>query len=617
MRPEGYQVTWVDNLHTAQPLIDETGADLVVVEEQLIDGSFRQLLEVLERQHPTVPAVLFTNKAPDALPKTFVRPGLIGVLTSPLRPEEVLDIVEVGLAHRQRWQAWARTESLRTTRSLRRQVDDLEALAQVGQSVTAMLDLDRVLTAVVEAAVELTGAEEGSLLLIDEASGDLYMRAARNFQDEFVQTFRLPVQDTLAGQVIQSGKPILVDEKTPQKIKTSYLVHTLIYVPLKVHGRVIGVLGVDNRQSGHVFKEHHIPLLSAMADYAAIAIDNARLYSRTEIERRKLETILTEIEDGVIVLDPHEQVILINHTARLIFGLDEEDDLNGGPLRELIQNRDLINALDQSGETPYRIEIELEEGRTFNVQFTPIPDVGQAVTMQDVTHFKELDRIKSDFVSTVSHDLRSPLTAILGYVELIDRSGPTTAQQREFIQRVQISVKNITELINNLLDLGRIEAGLDAQREPVPVPAIVNYAIDGLQHQLSEKNHRLTVDMPEDLPPVRGNPIRIRQLFDNLIENAIKYTPPEGEIRIQLQREEDQVIAQVTDTGIGIPRADQPYIFDKLYRATNLDSDTPGTGLGLSIVKSIVESHHGRIWVESNPGKGSTFIVVLPITPEA
>jgi two-component system NtrC family sensor kinase len=605
-------VTWVDSLHAGQNLVGELKPDLVILGERLVDGEALPLVEHLQGEYPALPLILFSSGASDLQPGDLLRQGLAAILVAPLRPDEVLTSVARALRHQRALQAWAQAKARQTTRSLRRRVDELETLSRFGKSVSASLDLDAVLSAAVEAAVELTSAEEGSLLLLDSDSGELYMRASRNFQDEFARTFRLPVKDTLAGQVIQTGEPILLDEKTPQKIKTAYLVHTLIYVPLRLPGRVIGVLGVDNRQSDRAFEDHHITLLTAIADYAAVAIENARLYAISEIERGKLETILTQIEDSVVVIDPQGQLILVNRSAQEAFGLDPENWAGRAAL-EVIEHEDLRQALQTSDPRPYRLEIELQNGRCYNVQLSSIPQVGQAVTMQDISHFRELDRIKSDFVNTVSHDLRSPLTAILGYVELIERSGEVNERQQEFIRRVQISVKNITELINDLLDLGRIEAGLDLEREQVPVPVLLNYAVDGLRQRLNKKGLSLDVDVQADLPRLLGNPIRLRQLFDNLLENAIKYTPRGGQIAVRARAEEDQMILQVQDNGIGIPLKEQPYIFDKMYRASNVDADAEGTGLGLSIVRSIVESHFGRIWVDSAPGKGSNFTVVLPI----
>jgi len=616
LRPAGYEVKLVSDCQSAESLIKADLPDLVILGDPLVDGSGLDLAARLQDQYPDLPIILFTNPYQESMVLKALRHGFCDYFYPPLVSEVVLQAVDRGLQHRKRWNSWAHLESRRATKSLRRRIDGLETLQRIGRAVTALLDLDSVLTAVVDAAVEITGAEEGSLLLLDDNSGELYMRAARNFQDDFVRTFRLPTRDTLAGQVLRTGKPLTLDEKTPRKIKSSYLVHTLIYTPLQIHGRMIGVLGVDNRQSGHSFLDDHVEVVSILADYAAIAIENARLYSRTEIEREKLETILTQVEDGVIVVDHDGRLVLVNHTIRTALDLGEAS-LVGKPVRDIIQHPDLLEIFTEEKRTrPSRSEITLEDGRVFNAQVTPIPEVGLAVTMQDITHLKELDRIKSDFVSTVSHDLRSPLTAILGYVELIDRAGPVTEQQREFIRRVQFSVNNITALINDLLDLGRIEAGFDTRKEIVTVSPIIYYAVEGLRSRLGEKEQDLTLGIPDDMPAILGNPIRLRQLMGNLINNAIKYTPAHGTIGICAKAEHGQIIIQVSDNGPGIPPADQPYIFEKFYRASNVPADTPGTGLGLAIVKSIVDNHQGRIWVDSAIGQGTTFTVVLPITDE-
>jgi two-component system NtrC family sensor kinase len=281
---------------------------------------------------------------------------------------------------------------------------------------------------------------------------------------------------------------------------------------------------------------------------------------------------------------------------------------------EVLRHAELLELLsDENRSRQLHAEIKLDDGRIFNASMTPIQDVGTAIFMQDITHLKEIDRIKSEFVSTVSHDLRSPLTAILGYIELMDRVGELNDQQREFIRRIQLSVNNITSLINDLLDLGRIEAGFDTLKELVPFSAIVRYAIEGLRQRAEEKGIEVTVELQDKLPAVLGNPIRMRQMVSNLIGNAIKYAPSHGKVSIFAGAEEGQVIFRVKDNGPGIPPGDQPYIFNKFYRASNVPFDVQGTGLGLAIVKSIVENHRGRIWVESTLGQGAAFTVVLPV----
>jgi two-component system NtrC family sensor kinase len=269
--------------------------------------------------------------------------------------------------------------------------------------------------------------------------------------------------------------------------------------------------------------------------------------------------------------------------------------------------------LDRAADGPLKYhEINFDDGRVFNAQYTPIPKIGGAVTMQDISYLKELDRLKNDFIHTVSHDLRSPLTSILGYTELVERTGPLNPNQQEFLHRLQGSVQHITTLINDLLDLGRLEAGFDTRRELVQLENVLKYSLDMFETQIKKKNIKLIVDVAASLKGVRANPIRIRQMLDNLIGNAIKYTLVEGTVRVSMSMQGEQIILKVEDNGPGIPPEEQGRVFEKFYRATNTIDGVQGSGLGLAIVKSIVDSHQGRVWVESVVGKGSSFIVLLP-----
>ena len=332
----------------------------------------------------------------------------------------------------------------------------------------------------------------------------------------------------------------------------------------------------------------------------------------SESERKRLELIFSSIEDGVIVLDESRCFVLINRVAREIFGLDNSD-VTGRPIENVISHNDLRALLAKSGEGAVRYyELNFDDGRVFNAQHTPIPQVGSAITMQEITYLKRLDQMKSDFVHTVSHDLRSPLTAVLGYAELVERVGPLTEQQQEFVHRIQGSVNNITALVNELLDLGRLEAGFDSRREAVQIESILTYSLGLFDPTIKDKRLHLFQDIAEGLPPLRANPIRLRQMIDNLLGNAVKYTPPEGSIWVNARADDQQIIFEVKDTGPGIPLDEQTRIFEKFYRASNV-TGVRGSGLGLSIVKSIVDSYHGRVWVESAVDQGAHFVVVLPV----
>lgn len=616
LRPAGYQVTSLRDCQVAQELINASLPDLVILGDKFEKGDALGFTRQLLERHPGLSIIMLAEQPSIEQEVADLRAGINDYLHLPLQEPDVLASIQRNLVRKKRVEDWVRLQTRRNTKSLQNKVDTLERLQRVGRSVTALLDLDSILKAVMDAAVELTNAEEGSLLLLDEPSGELYMRASRNFQEEFASTFRLPAHDSLPGQVIKNGKPLLINADAPRKIKTAYLVYTIIYVPIQVQTRVIGVLGVDNRHGGRPFTDLHVTLISSLADYAAIAIENANLFARTEIERKKLEAILTQVEDGVIVVDPDHRVMLVNHTVRTAFNLGEEA-LVGKPIREAIPHPDILEIFNkEKHQVPSRREIVMNDGKVFNAQITPIHEIGIAVTMQDITHLKELDRIKSEFVSAVSHDLRSPLTAILGYVELIDRVGPINDTQREFIKRVEASVSNITSLINDLLDLGRIEAGFDASKEVVPIGPVIRYTVESLRSRYDEKRQDIAIEVGDSLPSVLGNPVRLRQMIGNLVGNAIKYTQAGGKISVQGSAKDSQIIIKIQDNGPGIPPAEQLYIFDKFYRASNVSSDTNGTGLGLAIVKSIVDNHQGRIWVESTLGQGAAFTVVLPTIPD-
>jgi len=332
----------------------------------------------------------------------------------------------------------------------------------------------------------------------------------------------------------------------------------------------------------------------------------------SETERFKMEAIIGNIQDGVVVMDELHRVLLANRSVYDVFGL-EEKSIVGRRIEDVIQNEDLKALIQRSNDLPLKYhEINFDDGRVFNAQYTPIPKIGAAITMQDISYLKELDRLKSDFIHTVSHDLRSPLTAILGYTELIERTGPLTQNQQEFLRRLQGSIQHITSLVNDLLDLGRLEAGFDTRREVVHLEGVLKYSLDMFEPQIRKKEIKLQTKIAGSLLGLRANPIRIRQMIDNLVGNAIKYTPAGGSVDISISMQEHQIILKIEDTGPGIPPDEQNRVFEKFFRATNAPENVEGSGLGLAIVKSIVESHQGRVWVESTVGKGSTFIVLLP-----
>jgi two-component system phosphate regulon sensor histidine kinase PhoR len=598
----GYQIRTPDSVAAALAELNQTVPRAAVI--AMPNG--RDAVDAVTRlriARPDLPVILLLQSAADVY-QDVLRVRADEVFIAPIRRGELLAALE-------------RHITPGSTSPIHVRVRELETLARLGTSINRHLELDQVLTSIVDAAVRLTGAEEGSLMLLDQPSGELYIRAARNFDEQFVHTFRLKVEDSLAGEVIRTGKPILLDANSPKKIKTSFLVYSLVFVPLMQEGRAVGLLGVDNRSAGRPLTDGDLSLMQALAEYAVIALENARLYEATQSHLRQLETILQGVEDGVLITDPEGNLILANRAARTLFALGDLP-LAGQSFQDAVLNSDLQFVFSRRNADDPRLrrtEIVMADERIFNAGVTPIAGVGFAIILHDITHLKEMDRLKSEFVSAVSHDLRSPLTTILGYVDLIERAGPVTAQQKEFISRIQGSVGSITTLITDLLDLGKIESGIDLHKEPVQIAVQARSALESIRARAEQKRIQMAVTLQEGLPPLSGNPTRLRQMVFNLLDNAVKYTPNRGTIALSCQMEEGQILLRVSDTGIGIPLSEVPQVFNKFYRATNVQN-TVGTGLGLSIVKSIVDIHNGRMWVDSILGQGTTFTIVLPVPKE-
>jgi two-component system phosphate regulon sensor histidine kinase PhoR len=332
------------------------------------------------------------------------------------------------------------------------------------------------------------------------------------------------------------------------------------------------------------------------------------------VELEKFQRIVEHIDLGMMILDDRSEVILVNPTACEILGLGQDRNWKGRSISEVLPHHDIKSMMNHmQNRQDAQHEMTLSDGTNLSLQLSRIPGLGTALIIQDISYLKQIDRLRNDFVNTVSHDLRSPLTAIMGYVDLLERVGPLNEQQREFINRIETNVQSISTHLTDLLDLGRVEAGMESRLDSIHLDGILGYELEAFNHQISDKKIELHLDLPGNLPPVRGNLLRLRQMLGNLIGNAVKYTQAGGTIGIAAQSGNNEVLIRISDNGPGIPLADQPHVFDKFYRASNVPAGVSGSGLGLAIVKSIVENHGGRVWLESLPGTGSVFSVALPM----
>jgi signal transduction histidine kinase/DNA-binding response OmpR family regulator len=616
LEPNDYHPLFASNGEEGLRLALEEQPQLIILDMQLPRMNGLEVLQELRQREVDIPVIVITVRDSVELAVQAFRLGACDYVVKPFEAQEIHEAIQRVLdANRFREERDRLTQQLmEANQKLERQLQELNAVYAIGRSVTSLLDLDLVLHRVVEAAVYVARAEEGLLLLLDKESGELYLRATKDMDEKAVRSLHMHIDDSIAGRAVQTDRPVLITGENA-KIATGYLVQALLYLPLRVPERgVIGILGVANRESEHSFSERDIYLLSALADYAAIAIENARLFEAIEVERAKLEAVLREAHEAIVVTDETGKILLCNAAAHDALNLGKIT-LYGQSASAVFSHRVLRKMFTEARETNQVVhrEVPLDDRRTFNAQFTPIEGVGHVLVMQDITHLKELDRIRSEFVATVSHDLRTPLTNILGYVELLPRAGPLNEQQQEFIGRVRDSMEAITELIGDLLDIGRIEAGYDLEMAPCDLMEVIEETVDNFRSQATGKRQDLRWQPPETLSKVQGNTRTLRQVMENLLSNAMKYTQEGGWIAVSAGMEQGYVVVRVSDNGIGIPPAQQPYIFDRFFRVESEETaGISGTGLGLAIVKAVIEKHNGRVWVESKPGVGSTFCFVLP-----
>ncbi len=617
LEPNGYRPLAAFDGEEGLRLALQENPDLIVLDMQLPRKNGLEVLEALQKQNVDIPVIFTTVRDSVELAVQAFRLGARDYVIKPFAPHEMQQAVQRVLASDAlREERDQRAQQLvEANQRLQRQLQELSVIYAIGRSVMSLLDLDHVLNRVVEAAAYLADAEEGMLLLLDEEKRELYLRAAKGVDEKVARSLRVRVDDSLAGRAIESGRPVLLAGELA-KVTTGYLAKALLYLPLRVPDRgVVGVLGLVNRKTERSFSERDITLLSDLADCASIAIVNARLFEAVEGERAQLKSILREAQEVIVVVDEEDNVLLCNTAARAALDLVGTNPL-GRPVNEVIPHAVLYSMFAQVHETEQAIrgEVSLEGGRTFNAQLTPIKGVGRVLVMQDITHLKKLDRIKSECLSAVSHNLRTPLTAIQGYIDLMPRAGPLNAQQQEFVLRAGQSLEAITKTINDFLDIDRLEIGLELEMEPCDLRQIVEEAVRDFQPQAGEKELELRCDLPEAIPLVKGNPRRLRQVMDNLLSNAIKYTQSGGWVAVSVAEDNGYIVVQVADNGIGIPPDQQPYIFDKFYRVESGEAlGMQGPGLGLTIVKAVIEKHFGRVWVESRPGVGSVFSFVLPV----
>lgn len=495
----------------------------------------------------------------------------------------------------------------------------------------------------------LVQAEKCVFLLHDKERGELVARPpALGFSREQLRALRLPLDEGVASQAFQGGQAIVV-EKTDELSETDAAwaknleARNLIAYPLVLERRdeqervadrvTVGVFLVINKRGKTGFTPEDLHLLSVMARQVTAVIADAQIYLQLTEEKEQLAATLQSLGSGVLMIESTGHISQFNAAARALFGVPEGIGL-GRPFDEVIHEPQIVEllktTLEDGKEGRAEIEIELpgnHEPRIYQAQTTLVRGekggfpaiLGLATIFTDITEIRNVERMKTAFVSTVSHELRTPLTSIKGFVSTLlqDTEGYFDQETRqEFYEIIDNECDRLKRLIDDLLNVSRIESGRALQMnwgqfEPLAIIEKVMQA----QRSYTDK-HRLILDFNGEVPQVIGDSDKFDQILTNLLSNAIKYSPAGGEVRVEVDASDHDLTLSVSDQGIGVPADKLGRIFEKFERIDNRDTrQAGGTGIGLFLVKHLVERHEGTISVSSTVGKGTTFTVHLPLRP--
>ncbi len=531
---------------------------------------------------------------------------------------------------------------------------ELAALTAIAAQVNCTQNLDEILKGALQTTVEVTGVDAAEIFIIDQESGKLILSVGHGLSDRFMSDeAMLGPDECLCGLAAGSRQPVIVPNVLdhPARTRPTCLregFQSLVCLPLRARGQNLGLLNVQSR-THRDFGPEDLELLAAIGNQIGIAIENARLIDNAEHRRATLDIVMNSLVDGLLLIDLRGQVRYANPCAEAMLGLAGAD-LVGQPLSEIDGklaertggSRPLLAGLLPQGSAPgdgegqvRAMEFELSAVpapgrlgqaalRTLQARLFPVRDPesghqGLGLLLRDITHEKELDRLKSQLLSTVSHELRTPLASIKGFATTLLRQDVAWDDdtQREFLAIIDEESDRLAELIGNLLDMARVEVGtLRVEPEPTSLRPIVEETVETFRMMTSQ--HQFQIEMPRHLPPVMADPRRVRQVLRNLLENAVKYSPAGGSIVVAVEVYPDVVQIGVTDRGIGIQPDHLDRIFDRFYQVDNASTrKVGGSGLGLSICKAIVEAHKGRIWVESRVGIGSSFYFTLPLAGDS
>jgi signal transduction histidine kinase/HAMP domain-containing protein len=512
----------------------------------------------------------------------------------------------------------------RMRRSLRERLNETDLLLSASQRLASSFDLLAVLPPILGGVRDVVRAEIVRLVVaVGAPSGDgrLEAYAPKGQEGEAAG---------LDAQVVEltrrRGRFILENPSRARAVldlgALEAPLESILSLPLMSEEAFVGVLWLGHRKA-HSYTPDETNLLTILAGQLGVSVANAHLFHEAEEERLRLSAILAATPDAVLVIDPAGRILHANPAAEIVLKGAAEQAL-GQAAAEWVREPEVLRLLAAPAGERRTSEVSLSGDR---VLFATVADIepagagtaGRVCVLGDITHFKKLDALKSEFVSTVSHDLRAPLTLLRGYATMLSMVGSLTEKQREFVAKILAGVDSMSQLVDNLLDLGRIEAGVGLSLEQVRVETILRDVVGAHRAQAIGKQIALEVEVAEGMEAVEADPTLLRQAISNLVDNAVKYTAPGGKVNVRASQAHGRQLIRIGDTGVGIAPADQARLFEKFSGSRRRDEGIErGPGLGLAIVKSIVDQHGGRVTVDSRLGAGSTFTLDLPLrqTPD-
>lgn len=503
-------------------------------------------------------------------------------------------------------------------------------LLEIGRAITQELNLDKLLARILRISAEMLAGQAGLIALRDEDRG-WTVSASHGIPPAFLNYL-----DPLLAEIPDSNDPAQFElpeiNRLLQRITRSASLGLLggVGLPLIVRDQVIGMIFVFRNYAGR-FSSNDQALLQSFADQAAIAVRNAQLYTQIRREKQRMDTLLDSAPDGILILRSDHIIERCNPAFARLWGTPVSE-IVGKSHEAIIQWMHVEHGptLEQAeaGSWPLNphatlyVEGDLKRRDKpplpIGITYAPLlsPDgvlINIIATVRDITHFREAEELKSTFISVISHELKTPVALIKGYVGTLRRED--AAWDRDVVQDslavIEEETDRLTELIENLLDATRLQSGtLSLSRSDISMKVIAERMAARFRTQTEQ--HTIIVKFPEDFPVILGDETRLEQVLSNLLSNAIKYSKKGGQITITGLVHAEHVIICVSDQGPGIAPGDIPHVFDRFYRAAEASKLTKGAGLGLFLARAVIEAHGGRIWVDPKPQEGARICFSLP-----